>query len=324
MIDGGRVLQCEVRREHAGKTLAAFLCARFTYHTPEEWTRLASEGAVLVNERAAAPDRVLDADDAVRYCPAERPEPLVDTAVTVLYEDADIIVVNKTGDLPAHPTGKYFRNTLWAVLRDRLGVDAPCIINRLDRETSGVTLVAKNPSAAAACGRQFTGRSVTKKYTVFVEGVLAGRLRARGYIGPCAGSAVRIKRRFEPAETSQPEPGREAEWADTEFTPRESRGGISVVEAIPHTGRMHQIRAALFSLGYPVVGDKIYGPDEGIFLRFLEGRVAEEDAGKLRIGRHALHAAELIFAHPSGGRPMAVSAPLPADMLELKVKMGSA
>lgn len=317
MIDGGRILQCEVRREHAGRTLVAFLCARFSYHTSEEWARLAAAGAVLVNGQAAAPDRLLGADDMVRYCPAEKPEPCVDTAVTVLYDDADIIVVNKTGNLPAHPAGKYFRNTLWAVLKNRLNVDEPCIINRLDRETSGVTLVAKNPAAAATCRKQFTSRSVIKKYTVFVDGVLAGPVRARGYIGPCKGSAVRIKQRFEPAETAHPEPGREAEWADTEFTPLERRGGVSVVEAVPHTGRMHQIRATLFSLGYPVVGDKIYGPDEGIFLRFLEGKAAEEDAGKLRMGRQALHASELIFAHPSDGRPMAVSAPLPADMLSL-------
>lgn len=317
MTAGGRVLRCEVGKERAGRTLAGFLSARFPYHAPEKWARLVSEGAVSVNEVAAAPDRVLAPGDVVRYCPPESPEPAVDTAVAVLHEDADIIVVNKTGNLPAHPTGRYFRNTLWSVLRDRLGVAAPGIINRLDRETSGVTLVAKNPEAAAACARQFTERRVTKRYTVFVEGVLAGPIRARGYIGPCSGSAVRIKRRFAPAKTAEPETGREAEWADTEFKLLESRGGISVVEVIPHTGRMHQIRATLFSLGYPVVGDKIYGPDEGIFLRFINGSPEAGDAVKLRVRRHALHAAELSFSHPSCGRRMAVSAPLPADMAEL-------
>ncbi len=317
MIEGGRVLQCEVRREHAGLTVAAFLSARFPYHTPEEWAGFAGEGVVLVNSRRAAPVLVLGEKDIVRYLPAEKPEPRVDTAVTVLYEDRDIIAVNKTGNLPAHPAGKYFRNTLWAVLQNDLGVASPSIINRLDRETSGVTLVAKNPGAAAACRRQFNSRSVTKKYTVFTEGALAGPVRARGYLSRCAGSAVRIKQRFEPAGTEGPEPGREAAWADTEFRPLERRGGVSVVEAVPHTGRMHQIRATLFSLGYPVIGDKIYGPDEEIFLRFLEGRGTAQDAAKLRMGRQALHASELLFRHPSDGRQMAVSAPLPADMLEL-------
>lgn len=310
-------MKCAVRREQAGRTLVAFLCGRFPYHTKEEWARLAAEGAVLVNELRAAPDRLLDGGDIVRYRPPERTEPRVDTAVSVLYDDRDILLVNKSGNLPAHPAGKYFRNTLWAVLKDRFDIAAPSIINRLDRETSGVTLVAKNPRAAALCRTQFNTRSVTKKYTAIVEGAMETPARARGYISGCAGSAIRIKQRFEPAEGEQPAPGREAEWADTEFRPLERRGGFTVVEALPHTGRLHQIRATLAFLGHPVAGDKIYGPDEGVFLRFLEGRSAAADAAGTRAARQALHASELVFRHPACGRRMAVSAQLPADMLAL-------
>lgn len=317
LIEGGRILKCAVRREQAGRTLEAFLAGRFPYHTSPEWARLVTEGAVLVNELGATPDRVLDGGDTVRYLPPEKPEPGVDTAVVPLYEDRDILLVDKPGNLPAHPAGKYFRNTLWAVLKDRFGVETPNIINRLDRETSGVTLVARNPRAAAVCRAQFDDRSIKKKYTVFVEGVMAGPVRARGYLGPCAGSAVRMKQRFEPVAAEQPAPGRETEWADTEFTPLERYGGFTVAEAVPHTGRLHQIRATLLSLGCPVVGDKIYGPDERIFLRFLEGGGGAEDAARLRMGRQALHASELVFRHPADGRRMAVSAPLPADMRAL-------
>lgn len=303
--------------EHSGRTVADFLGMRFPYHTTEEWGRFAGAGAVSVNDRPAGAGLVLNANDVIAYRAGGVAEPRVDENITILHEDRDIIVVNKTGDLPAHPAGKYFKNTLWGVLKDRFGVAEPSIINRLDRETSGVTLVARNSRAADICRRQFNRRSVVKKYTALVEGVLDGPVRARGYIVNCAGSVIRKKRRFEPADGALPEPGREAEWADTEFRPLERRGGISFVEAVPHTGRLHQIRATLSFLGCPVAGDKMYGLDEGIFLRFIEERTTPQDAAKMRIGRQALHASELGFRHPSDGRPMSVTAPLPADMLGL-------
>ena len=95
---------------------------------------------------------------------------------------------------------------------------------------------------------------------------------------------------------------------------RERRGGVSLLEAVPHTGRLHQIRATLSFLGCPVVGDKMYGLDEGIFLRFIEERTTPQDAAKMRLGRQALHASDLSFSHPSDGRPMVIAAPLPPDM----------
>jgi len=317
MINGERIMRYCIRREEAGKGLAVFLGARFPYHTTEEWTRFAEAGAVLINEKPAPPGRILVEKDIVRYCAGDMPEPGVDKAITVLYEDKEIMLVNKTGNLPAHPAGRYFKNTLWGVLKDTLNIDDPAIINRLDRETSGVTLVAKNPHTADICRRQFNCRSVTKKYTVLVEGGLEGIIHSRGYIVRCAGSAIRKKQKFEPAGGPAAEPGREAEWAETEFTPLERRGGISVLEAVPHTGRLHQIRATLLFLGCPVVGDKMYGLDEEIFLRFIDHRMTPQDAEIMRLPRQALHASELVFNHPSDGRPMAVTAPLPADMREL-------
>lgn len=310
-------MRCTVRKEDAGGSLVAFLSARFPYHTPGDWTRLAAEGAVRLNEALPEPGRVLAEGDLIQYFPAESAEPESDLAVTVLYEDRDIIVVNKTGDLPAHPAGRYFRNTLWMVLRERLNVAEPSIINRLDRETSGVTLVARNARAALVCWRQFAARTVTKKYTVVTEGVFEKAVVARGYIAPAAASAIRKKRMFEPSAASSPAAGREAQWAETVFTPVKSLKGLSVLEAIPHTGRLHQIRATLLALGSPVVGDKMYGLDETVFLRLVESRMTPEDAVKMRMPRQALHAGELNFLHPADGRPMKITAPLPADMQAL-------
>lgn len=312
-----RILRCEVAPAEDGLELAAFLAARFPYHGGEGWAALAEGGALLVNGSAAAPGLRLKAGDEVRYVPPPRPEPPVDDAVSVLYEDADIMLVNKPGNLPAHPAGRYFNNTLWRLLKDRLGVPEPGIINRLDRETSGVVLVARHPRAAAVCRRQFDARAVVKVYTVFAEGAFPGPLRARGYMSPAAGSAVRKKMLFSPSASAAPEPGREHRWADTEFVPLESRGGFTVLRAVPHTGRLHQIRATLLALGSPVVGDKVYGADEGIFLRFIGDALTAEDRARLRLPRQALHAAGLTFRHPADGREMTVTAPLPADMAAL-------
>ena len=310
-------MRCTVSREHSGGGLAAFLAARFPYHTLAAWAALADGGAVLVNGAPARSGLRLGENDVVLYSPAGAAEPAVDRAGSVLYEDSDIMVVGKSGNLPAHPAGRYFRNTLWGVLQDDLGVKEPSIINRLDRETSGVTLVARHPAAARACRRQFDERSVTKTYLAVTEGGVAAPARARGYIGPCPGSAIRKKRRFEPSAAAGPEPGREAQWADTEFFPQERRGALTLVRAVPHTGRLHQIRATLLALGKPVAGDKMYGLDEGVFLRFVADRLTPADAALMRIGRQALHAAGLSFLHPADGRPMTVAAPLPADMLGL-------
>lgn len=319
-IEGERILSCVIRRDEAGARLIDFLGTRFPYHDAAGWARLAGDGALLVNGAIASVDIVLKENDLVRFRADGAPEPAADKAVSVLYEDRDIIVVDKSGNLPAHPAGRYFRNTLWGVLKEKFDVAEPSIINRLDRETSGVTLVAKNPAASDMCRKQFASRGVTKKYTAIVEGALAGPVRSRGYIVPRVDSAIRKKRRFEPANGSSPEPGREAEWADTEFTPGERHGGISVVEAVPHTGRLHQIRATLLSLGCPVVGDKMYGLDEGVFIRFIDNRLTPEDAARMRIGRQALHASSLAFLHPADGRGMAITAPLPADMRALLLK----
>lgn len=309
-----RILRCAALPADSGLELAAFLAARFPYHGREGWAALAAAGALLVNGAAAGAGLVLCAGDEVRYVPPPRPEPPVDLSVGVLYEDADIMLVNKPGNLPAHPAGRYFNNTLWRVLKDRLGVPEPSIINRLDRETSGVVLVARHGRAADICRRQFDARAVTKKYTVFAEGDFPGPLRARGYIAPAAGAAVRKKMAFTRSALAAPEPGAESRWADTEFLPVERRGGFTVLEALPHTGRLHQLRATLLALGFPVTGDKVYGADETVFLRFLEDGLTAGDRARLRLPRQALHAAELSFRHPADGRPMTVRAPLPADM----------
>jgi RluA family pseudouridine synthase len=291
-----------------------FLVRRFTYHDRSAWQARLSGGRVRVNDRVAREADLLGAGDVVEYAMDDLPEPPVQTGFGVVFEDDDLLVVDKPGNLPCHPGGAYFNNTLWALLKSRHGLAAPLLVNRLDRETSGLTVIAKTAEAARLCRDEFAGRSVEKRYWVLVEGLFPEAREARGAMRPDAAGPVR-KRRLFVEGVSPLEAG--AEWAETLFRRRGSGGGLSWVEAVPSTGRLHQIRATLCAGGFPVVGDKLYGRDPELFLRFFQGVLTEADHAVLRLPRQALHAAGLRMRHPRTREWLEWEAPLPADMREL-------
>lgn len=312
-----REMTFTLRDKDAGKTLAAFLTARFTYHADEAWRSLIAEGRVTVNGRTSAPDAALRAGDVLQYDASDVEEPPVDEALGVVLDDPLLLVIDKPGNLPCHPGGRYFNHTLWALLKARHSVADPVLINRIDRETSGLVLVGKTPEAAHNLSKQFAAHSVFKRYTVFVEGVFPERLDAAGWLLPAPDSAIRKKRRFSPAAAGADAPCKEAEWAETVFERARVCDGFSVVTALPRTGRLHQLRATLLSLGFPVVGDKLYGVDETLFLKFCTNGLTADDQARLRMRRQALHADTLRFRHPRFGTPTEVTAPLPPDMAAL-------
>ena len=306
-----------IREKDAGRTLAAFLAARFTYHAEEEWARLIAEGRVRVSGCAAVPEAVLRTGDVLRYDATDIPEPPVEATFRVVSDDPLLLVADKSGNLPCHPGGRYFNHTLWAILKERHALKEPVLVNRIDRETSWLVMVAKTPDAAQNLWKQFAAHTVVKRYTVFVEGAFPERLEAAGWLSSDPRSAIRKKRRFTPAAAGSPAPAQGAEWAETVFERVRACGGFSVVTAQPRTGRLHQIRATLLSLGYPVVGDKLYGVDETLFLRFCEDGLTGEDRLRLRMARQALHADYLLFRHPLYGARTELTAPLPPDMAAL-------
>ena len=312
-----REMTFTIREKDAGKTLVAFLGARFTYHTEEEWARLINGGRARVNGYATFPAVVLRTGDVLRYDAADVPEPPVDEAFKIVLDDPLLLVVDKSGNLPCHPGGRYFNHTLWSMLKARHGLQDPVFANRIDRETSGLVVVGKTSEAAQNLWKQFAAHKVVKRYTVFVEGAFPERMETGGWLRPDPASAIRKKRRFEAALAGSAAPCEGAEWAETVFERQRLCDGFSAVTALPHTGRLHQIRATLLSLGYPVVGDKLYGVDETLFLRFCEDTLTEEDRRRLRLRRQALHADYLRFHHPRFGALTELTAPLPADMAEL-------
>ena len=306
-----------------GVLLVDYLAGRFTYHSRDEWLTHMLESRVLVNDSAVAPDYRLEAGNRVEFIARDIPEPPVCFDIGIVFEDYDVMVINKPPNLPCHPAGRYFNHTLWAWLKTTHCIESPALVNRLDRETSGLLVVAKNAKAEAKCRTQFLKRAVVKRYVALVEGIFPDACRAEGWMLPDPGSGVHKRRRFEKDDSGRdpslppPEPVAGKEWAWTDFRRLRSVNGISVVEAVLHTGRLHQIRATLHSLGFPVVGDKIYGPDPMIFVRFCTDAITAEDWRRLRMTRQALHSMELEFTHPATDQPLRFEAPMPADMAVL-------
>jgi 23S rRNA pseudouridine955/2504/2580 synthase/23S rRNA pseudouridine1911/1915/1917 synthase len=283
----------------APEALLDFLSRRFTYLSRETWDETIRRGRVSVNGQAADSARVLAAGDVVESELEGREEPPVDERFGVVFEDDDLLVADKPGNLPCHPSGSYFNHTLWALLKARRRIESPVMVNRLDRETSGLVVVAKNVRAAKLCQAEFAGRRVDKVYLALVEGLFPDERRASGAMRESDSGVIRKRRVFvegvPPAESG-------GDWADTRFRRLWEGGGVSLVEVLPSTGRLHQIRATLLACGFPVVGDKV------------RGALTEADRARLRMDRQALHAARLRLRHPRTQKWLDLEAPLPADI----------
>lgn len=280
---------------------------------------LIAAGQVAIDGAAAATGaETLSAGAILAYTPTHHEEPPVETAFDLLHEDEHILAVNKPANLPCHPAGAYFQHTLWWILRHMRRLGRIHFVHRLDRETSGVVLLATSSRAAAACQAQFVRRIARKYYLVIVEGQFPDMYSAVGWIENDTDSAVRKKLRFvDDSSASASQVRRGARYCRTEFRKLTGCGKLSVLAAYPLTGRTHQIRATLCSLGFPVAGDKIYGVDDAMFLRFIQGRLSDDDQEALRLPRQCLHAAHIAIDHPASGNRLCCTAPLPDDMTRL-------
>jgi 23S rRNA pseudouridine1911/1915/1917 synthase len=232
---------------------------------------------------------------------------------SIIAEDDDFMVVEKPPFLLVHPTKPGSARTLWGELKQLLAFEIAnggqvSIVNRLDRETSGLVLVAKNAAAARRFGLLMQEQRIAKEYLAIVWGwpewetQAVDRPLARQ--GAHMLSSIWLKQVIHPAGAP----------ALTEFRVEERlrrNGGerFSVIRAFPRTGRTHQIRVHLASLGHPIVGDKIYGPDEKLYLEFIETGWTPKLESRLLLPRHALHSAALAI---EGGERW--ESPLPPDL----------
>ena len=307
-----RIISATAGPELEGIRLDHFLSGRFTYQSRTGWQSIIRAGRIAVNGIRVRASRRLHAGDVITFDVQGIAEPEVDPSYAVVLDRPGFLVVSKSGCLPVHPSGCYFRNTLLMLMKEQYG--DLFVVNRLDRETSGLVVLAKDSETAGVLSGLFASRQVEKTYLAAVFGVFpAGTVEKNGWLSSDPGSPVRKKRQF-----TETDPGTEdAEPCSTEFTCRKTCGGYSLVECRPHTGRLHQIRATLCSCGFPLVGDKLYGPDDTIFLRFTEDAMTDEDRAALVLPTQALHAWRLRFTAPGTEETVSCESMPPAAMLNL-------
>ncbi|MBQ4042901.1 MAG: RluA family pseudouridine synthase [Clostridia bacterium] len=292
-------MEIVIDKEIAGKDIRTLLRQDMGFSSAMLKKLKFSEGGILVNGSFVTVRYELQVGDVLSVAVEDRQEDVspyivpVEMELPVLYEDDALTVVNKPPDMPSHPSFGHRDDTVANALawryRDRTYVFRP--VNRLDRDTSGVMLTSNTKLASYRMFLAMRQGEIRKSYVAVAEGVPKQKEgRIEGYMRRRAESV--IERQVCPPE----DPG--AQLAVTEYRVLWENGKNSVILASPITGRTHQIRVQLTSVGCPLCGDTLYG-SESLYIR-----------------RHALHAVATSFPHPDG-RPMTVRAPLPDDMTEL-------
>ncbi|MCK4303309.1 MAG: RluA family pseudouridine synthase [Candidatus Eisenbacteria sp.] len=316
------VLRLWVKKGHTriepsadGTRLDRYLACRFTYRSRTQWRKLIRAGCITVNDACVRPSRVLRQGDAINYIPFPREEPPIDRRTQILFLDAHLVGVAKSGNVPIHPSGRYFRHTLlhilatehpeWGNLR---------VVHRLDRETSGIVIFGRDREATEHLAVQFRRREVQKRYLALVEGrPPKARFVIDRPLGKAKGSRIRKAVGIQEDGIS----------AHTDVRVLHQGDGWAWVEARPRTGRLHQIRVHLQSAGLPILGDKVYGRDERFFLKFINNEpLTPEESALLGLPRQALHAYQLVIRHPASGERLSLTAPLPEDMAQALLERG--
>lgn len=271
------------------ETVLEFLIRRFRYYDVEEWRRAIQIGRLWVDDQQATEDQILQNQQQLAYFRPDFLEPEVDRSFEVVYEDDFLIAINKSGDIPTSPSGRYFKNTLVHVVKAHFGWEKLYTLHRLDRETSGVILFAKQQEIAQHIAQQFQNRLIRKTYSGILQKPLpTPHVILSIPIGVHHNSVIRIKQGFCPT----------GKWSETHFKFQEEVHGFSKVSITPLTGRTHQIRVHAAYLGSPLVGDKLYGLSDQAFLDWLNRGENDVTNPFFAHQRQLLHASELICLHP--------------------------
>lgn len=297
-----------VSADAAGMRVDVYLALRFASWSRSAVAKAIREGQVRSTSRDLKPSSILGAGETLSLLlPSLAPESPKPACPPLLYEDRRVLAFDKSAGLLAHPTGERFTWGLINLARERFPNENLHLLHRLDRETSGVCLLARDPEANRFLKLAFKEHQARKTYLALVHGAPEwDETRLEGPIGDDEASPIRIKQAVRP--DGQP--------AATHFLVRERFARLSLVECRPQTGRTHQLRVHLEALGFPILGDKIYGQDPAVFLSIFEGKPLEDLDERLGHPRHCLHAARLQVPHPDGGE-LDIEAPLPADMAAL-------
>lgn len=286
--------------EEAGERLDRMLAGALPDVSRSQLKRLIKSGEVLVNGALSKPSYPVEAGDQIVVRLPEETEPVVKPEaipLDIVYEDQHLLLVNKPAGMVVHPAYGHREGTLVnAVLAhapevaDVGGLERAGIVHRLDKDTSGLIIVAKDNETRTALQRQFKRRQVEKTYLALVEGRMEPK---EGIVDAPIGRDKRDRKKMAVVRSGRP--------ARTRYRAIEYFDDHTLLEVMPHTGRTHQIRVHLAWLGYPLVGDAIYG--------YRRQRLLKQ--------RHFLHAARLRFTHPATGTGVEFEARLPQALAAL-------
>lgn len=286
----------------AGQRLDRFLVGRADIVSRSQIQRRIAADAVRIDGVAVKAGALVRAGQVIEIDPPPAADlsrvEAQEIALDVLFEDDCLLIINKPPGLVVHPAPGNWQGTLvsallhhWGGARPGLDAVRPGIVHRLDKDTSGVLVIAKDAATLADLAAQFHDRLVEKQYLAIVWGRMA---RACGTIREPIGR--------NPVHRKQMTIRRGGRSAETRFRVVERFATVTVVRLLPQTGRTHQLRVHLASIGHPIVGDSTYGGARG-------------RSGDAKIARQALHAERLAFRHPRRGEPMSFTASLPSDMV---------
>ncbi len=316
VADGAVVSVFRVQQEMAGMRLDMFLTAEFRRTSRAKAQAIVRTSAYDAAGSRMKPGRRVQAEERIYLWRPPWDETPVPTDIPVVYEDDHLLVVSKPAGLPVHPTARYHKNTLIVMLKaQRVGFLS--LAHRLDRETSGLLILCKTPEADRGIKHQFEDRDgVTKVYRAITWGLPEGYALGEPKRFSCN---IHLPEKAHYGVKMEVTTSAEAMHSSTVFTLLETRTGsdgraYGLVRCGLETGRQHQIRLHLQTLGSSIVGDKLYGPDETLFERGADGLLTADDLDVLELPRHALHAAELELRHPITGEELKLKAPLPEEL----------
>lgn len=296
--------------QHDGLRLDVYLRERFRWRSRTWCQRFLEEHLRGPDGRGLRSSYHVRAGERFRLSLPPLPEPdaaVLSTPVPTLFDDGQLLAVDKPAGIAVHPRGRHVRDTVVNMLRARHGPTVD-LVHRLDRETSGVLVATRNREMNVALKGAVARREWEKEYWAVVRGAPpADEGEISLPLGRALTSKIRIKVEVRP----------DGAHAVTEYRVLERAAGHALVSCRPRTGRQHQIRAHLAAIGCPIEGDKIYGVSEALFLRWVEEGTSPDLDHRFGHSRHALHARRLRFRHPVSGEPLEIVSPLPEDLLVL-------
>ena len=328
ILQVGQAVSLVVSAEFSGWRLDQFLAQALPIYSRVYLRRVIGTGAVRVDERGGKPSYRLKPNQTITFIlpeiPRESPIPEA-IPLDILYDDDRIAVINKPPHMVVHPARGHWSGTLASALQHHFGGQLsamggptrPGIVHRLDRDTSGVILVAKDDLAHRHLTQQFAARTTEKEYLAITAGVpYLDRDVVTEPLGPHPKHREQMAIRRDLADALSAET-----WFEVKErlgTSRVKQGAFALVEVHPKTGRTHQIRVHLAHVGTPILCDRLYGGRAQITQNELLGIYSSDgrntDASLVVLQRQALHAHRIRFDHPTTNKRMEIVAPLPADM----------